>query len=188
METTGCTALSLAMLVSFGCLASTEREETEATARSIVKTYVGEVRPMLQNYMQTRGPVGAVDGCARDAPAIADRIGEDTGWQVGRVSLKPRNVERASPDDWEIRTLEQLETARREGTPAEDLNHGEWVDGRYRYMQAQLVDGVCLACHGESIDPAVRASIDKHYPGDSAVGFSIGDIRGAITLTSPGVD
>jgi len=172
------------MIAASGSFAAPERQATESEAKTIVKTFVGEVKPMLQGYMQTRGPVGAVEGCAVDAPAIADRVSEETGWEVGRVSLKPRNADRGTPDAWETATLERLETKRSDGAGADELNHGEWVDGRYRYMQAQLVEGVCLNCHGESLDPAVQAVIDEYYPADSATGFSLGDIRGAVTLTS----
>lgn len=178
-------AASLAMIAASGCFATPDQQAIEAEAKAVVRTFVGEVKPMLQDYMQTRGPVGAVEGCAVDAPAIADRISDETGWKVGRVSLKPRNADRGTPDAWETATLQQLEAKRSDGADVAELNHGEWVEGRYRYMQAQLVEGVCLACHGESLDPAVQATVDEYYPSDSATGFSLGDIRGAVTLTSP---
>lgn len=179
------TAALVAILGASACFAAPDRQATEAEAKRIVKSFVGEVKPMLQGYMKARGPVGAVEGCAVDAPAIADRISEDTGWTVGRVSLKPRNADRGTPDAWETATLQQLEKKRRDGADASELNHGEWVEGRYRYMQAQVVEGVCLNCHGESLDPAVQSIIAEYYPEDSATGFSLGDIRGAVTLASP---
>ncbi|MEQ8517367.1 MAG: DUF3365 domain-containing protein [Chromatocurvus sp.] len=178
----------LAMISAAGSLASTDRAAIETEAKNIVEAFVGEVKPMLQGYMQTLGPVGAVEGCAVEAPDIADRMSDRTGWEVGRVSLKPRNIDRGTPDAWEVATLQQLEAKRREGAGPGELNHGEWIDGRYRYMQAQVVDAVCLNCHGKSLDPAVKASIDKYYPDDSATGYSLGDIRGAVTLASPSRD
>lgn len=178
----------LVMATAPSCHASTDRAATETQAKNIVKAFVGEVKPMLQGYMQTEGPVAAVEGCAVDAPRIADRMSEETGWQVGRVSLKPRNRDRGTPDTWEAATLERLEAKRRNGAETGDLNHGEWVDGHYRYMQAQVVEAVCLNCHGESLAPAVQASIDEYYPDDRATGFSLGDIRGAVSLRSPAHD
>lgn len=179
------TAALVAILGASVCFAAPDREAVEAKAKNIVKTFVGEVKPMLQSHMKERGPAGAVEGCAADAPEIADRISEETGWEVGRVSLKPRNVDRGMPDAWETATLMQLEKKRRDGAEASELNHGEWVEGRYRYMQAQVVEGVCLNCHGESLDPDVQSTIAEYYPRDSATGFSLGDIRGAVTLESP---
>ncbi len=178
-------AAILVLLGASACFAAPDREAIEAEAKSIAKTLVSEVKPMLQGYMKSRGPVGAVEGCAEKAPEIADRISEDTGWKVGRVSLKPRNVDRGMPDAWETATLLQLEKKRRNGADANELNHGEWVEGRYRYMQAQVVEGVCLNCHGEKLDPEVQSTIAEYYPEDSATGFQLGDIRGAVTLESP---
>lgn len=178
-------AALVAMLGTSVCFASPDQEAIEAEAKRIVKTLVGEVKPMLQGYIKARGPAGAVKGCAADAPAIADRISEDTGWTVGRVSLQPRNMDRGVPDAWETATLQQLEKRRREGADVSELNHGEWVEGRYRYMQAQVVEGVCLNCHGEKLDPEVQSTIAEYYPEDTATGFSLGDIRGAVTLESP---
>lgn len=180
--------IGLALISAAASLAATEREATEAEAKRIVKAFVGEVKPMLQGYMQTQGPVAAIEGCAVEAPAIADRVSERTGWNVGRVSLKPRNSDRGMPDAWETTTLLRLEILRQDGAGPGALNHGEWVDGRYRYMQAQLVDAVCLNCHGEPLAPAVQAGIDEYYPDDTATGFQLGDIRGAVTLTSPPPD
>lgn len=188
MKTRLASATCLAMIAAMGCFAAPDREATETEAKAIVKTFVGEVRPMLQNYMKSRGPVGAVEGCAAEAPAIADRLSDATGWSVGRVSLQPRNTDRGTPDAWETATLQQLEQKRKNGAAAEELNYGEWVDGRFRYMQAQIVEGACLTCHGKSLDPAVQAIISQYYPDDSATEFSLGDIRGAVTLGSPAGD
>ena len=149
---------------------------------------MGEVKPMLKSYMKARGPVGAVEGCAVEAPEIADRVSMETGWDVGRVSLQPRNADRGAPDAWETAILKKLEARNRAGAESDTLNHGEWVDGRYRYMQAQVVEGVCLNCHGEALNPDVRAAIADYYPDDSATGYKLGEIRGAVTLTSPAID
>lgn len=188
MNTIRGSMIGLALISAAATLAAPDREATEAEAKRIVKAFVGEVKPMLQGYMQTQGAVAAIEGCAVEAPAIADRVSDRTGWNVGRVSLKPRNSDRGTPDAWETTTLLRLETLRQDGAGPGELNHGEWVDGRYRYMQAQLVDAVCLNCHGESLAPAVQAGIDEYYPDDTATGFQLGDIRGAVTLTSPPLD
>jgi hypothetical protein len=48
--------------------------------------------------------------------------------------------------------------------PRSTVNHAEVVDGEYRYMQAQAVEGVCLLCHGTDIAPDVRAALGARYP------------------------
>lgn len=59
------------------------------------------------------------------------------------------------------------------------------VGKRYRFMKAIPTADLCLACHGESINPDLAAAIDKAYPDDKARGFKTGDIRGAFTLSKP---
>lgn len=165
-----------------------DADPRQAEARALVKRFVGTVKPLLTSTIQEQGPVAAIEICAEQAPALADKLSEETGWSVGRVSLKPRNAQRAQPDDWEREQLERLAARAAEGVPGPMLNHGEVVDGRYRYLQAQPVGGVCLVCHGETIEPAVAEAIRNRYPDDRATGYQLGEIRGAITLTAPAED
>jgi hypothetical protein len=159
--------------------------EIEARAPELAKALVGQVKPMLQGAMAEGGPRHAVEVCAVRAPEIADALSEESGWRVGRVSLQARNSSRGQPDAWEAAGLARLEAMQAAGTEPANLHIGEWVDGRYRYLRAQVVDGVCLACHGTDIDPALAETIREYYPDDSATGYQLGDIRGAITLSSP---
>jgi hypothetical protein len=180
-------ALAASMLAGVPALAD-DADPLQADARSLVKHFVGTVKPLLTSTIQEQGPVAAIEICAEQAPALADQLSEETGWAVGRVSLKPRNAERAQPDAWERAQLERFAERAADGTPGPMLNHGEVVDGRYRYMQAQPVGGVCLVCHGETIDPAVAEAIEARYPDDRATGYQLGEIRGAITLMAPAGD
>jgi hypothetical protein len=43
----------------------------------------------------------------------------------------------------------------------------------------------CLKCHGENIDPKITAKLDEIYPHDQARGYTVGQIRGAFTITKP---
>ena len=52
-------------------------------------------------------------------------------------------------------------------------------------MKAIPTADLCLACHGESINPDIAAAIDEAYPEDQARGFKSGDIRGAFSLSKP---
>jgi hypothetical protein len=61
--------------------------------------FVGTLLPTLQQAMQTGGPVNGIDVCAVQAPAIAQALSDQSGWQVKRVSLKARNSTVAVPDD-----------------------------------------------------------------------------------------
>ena len=60
------------------------------------------------------------------------------------------------------------------------------ADGRQlRYLRPLKIVSPCLACHGdpERIDPQVLEVLRERYPEDRAVGYSPGDLRGAISVT-----
>ena len=54
----------------------------------------------------------------------------------------------------------------------------------YRYMRALPVQPICLTCHGETdkLKPEVMTKLQKLYPEDKGVGYSVGQIRGAMTI------
>ncbi|MBE9562745.1 MAG: DUF3365 domain-containing protein, partial [Proteobacteria bacterium] len=59
------------------------------------------------------------------------------------------------------------------------------ADGKkqMRYMKAIPTGKPCTVCHGETIPPKVQAKITELYPEDKAVGFKVGDLRGAFSIT-----
>ena len=69
------------------------------------------------------------------------------------------------------------------------MEHSEVLtaDGKsvFRYMKAIPAGELCLTCHGKDIAPDLAAKIRERYPKDRAIGFSLGEIRGAFTITQP---
>ena len=55
----------------------------------------------------------------------------------------------------------------------------------FRYMKAIPTGSLCLACHGDKLDPEVDAKLKALYPNDTARGFKEGDLRGAFTIAKP---
>ena len=68
------------------------------------------------------------------------------------------------------------------------LERGEMVSDNgaysYRYMKALPTQQLCLSCHGgpSDIAPAVKARLAELYAGDKATGYSLNQIRGAMTI------
>jgi hypothetical protein len=52
----------------------------------------------------------------------------------------------------------------------------------FRYMRPIIMRETCLACHGPSVAQDVKAEIAKYYTDDKAVGFNLGELRGAFSL------
>jgi hypothetical protein len=160
-----------------------------AQAKALIKEFATTLQGELQTAMKAGGPVNAVGVCKDKAPAIAADLSEQSGWEVGRTSLKIRNAALNSPDQWEQAVLEQFEQRKQQGEPVETLAYSEVVgdaDSKsFRFMKAIPTGEVCLACHGADIEPDLAETIDAAYPDDQARGYAIGDIRGAFTLSKP---
>jgi hypothetical protein len=151
-------------------------------AVNIVKTFSGKLKPKLKEAIQTGGLDHAIKICSIEAPKIANVLSGETGWSLRRVSLKPRNKSNALPDAFERKVLNKFNYLQTKGEPSSSLEYSEIVDGKFRYMKAQAVEGVCLGCHGNSIPPEVKKLIYNLYPEDIATGYSLGQIRGAFSL------
>ncbi|MDO8465356.1 MAG: DUF3365 domain-containing protein [Gallionella sp.] len=156
-------------------------------ARKVATTLPPKLLASLQEEISKSGPEGAIPVCKDMAPKMAGEISKQTGWKIKRVSLKMRNDARAIPDEWEKAALEDFDKRAATGESPAQLEKGEKVGNEYRYVKALPVQQLCLNCHGpaDQISPAVKAVLGQHYPNDRATGYSIGQIRGAISVRKP---
>lgn len=158
-------------------------EESRKTAQEFLQTLGG----ILKKQLETDGVESAIAVCKQVAPAMAHQYSKD-GVLVKRVSLKPRNQALGTPDAWENKVLQSFSQAQVEGQPAVNMEISEVTenaDGKsFRYMKAIPTQGMCLQCHGTPADisSGVTALLQKEYPKDKAVGYRVGDIRGAISI------
>lgn len=162
--------------------AQTTSDALELEARALAQQFIDNVRPELQAAMKEGGPPRAIEVCAGIAPRISDALSIESGWMVRRVSLNPRNASRAEPDTWERNVLEDFDRRRAAGEAAGELVHAETTSSEYRYMQAQVVEAICLTCHGANPSTAARQTLSEYYPDDAATGYELGQVRGAISL------
>jgi hypothetical protein len=164
---------------------SSTPDERVAYARSLVGQFAKSLKAELMKGLK-EGPENAVAVCNEKAPEIAESLATEKGWSIRRTSLKLRNPKNA-PDEWEKSVLERFEKQLEDGTKLEELEVHEVVtEGetrKFRYMKAIGTAGMCLTCHGDTIEDELAAKIDELYPKDEARGFSTGDIRGAFTIT-----
>ncbi len=160
-----------------------DQKQLKEEAISIVKKFGGTLKPLLGKALKSGGPAQAIEVCSVQAPAIAAKLTQETGWNVRRVSLKARNNQTAIPDTWETKVLEQFDERQASGESAKKMAYSAVVNGQFRFMQAQGVEPVCMICHASKIDASVEAAIEAVYPHDMARGYSLGQIRGAFSLT-----
>lgn len=158
-------------------------QEARTVASSIPPRLVG----VLQQEIEKGGVEGAIGVCREKAPQMAKEASEKTGWQIRRVSLKNRNP-KAVPDAWEAAVLQDFDRRAAAGEDPRQLERGEMVSENgvhsYRYMKALPTQQLCLSCHGgpNDIAPAVKARLAELYPADKATGYSLNQIRGAMTI------
>jgi hypothetical protein len=158
-------------------------------AKAIIQEFFGNLQGELQTAIQSGGPASAVTICNAKAPGIATDMSAQTGWNVGRTSLKLRNPGENAPDAWEQAVLLQFEERKAAGESVETMAYAETTEENgaktFRFMKAIPTAELCLTCHGTDLVPEVAAEINKSYPNDQATGFALGDIRGAFTLSKP---
>lgn len=178
----------LALTVSAGAPAiadeSSVARQYVTEAQDVVTQFAAMLKPLLQSEIQAAGPVNAIHVCAEKAPELAQTMREESGWQIRRVSLQPRNPN-AKPDAWETEQLRQFAAERNAGAAPPELNAHRLGADTFRYMQAQITDGLCLLCHGDTLDPSVEQALRQRYPEDTATGYRLGEVRGAISLSKP---
>ncbi len=184
-------ALGLALsgvAVSAGAQSS---DELLATSRAASAQLVQQLGKELKQALAAGGPTNAIGVCKDIAPQIAAQLSRGSGAKVARISLKARNPLLGTPDAWEQGVLAAFDRRAASGEKAETLEYAEVVaepQGRYyRYMKAIPVQPLCLACHGteDTISLEVKQRLQAEYPHDRATGYSLGQIRGAVTVKRP---
>lgn len=162
-------------------------EAYTAEANAIIKDFMTNLKMELVRALKAGGPANAVAVCQAAAPAITKDMAKAHGWDVGRTALRVRNPAN-KPNDWEREVLEAFVKKASEGADPKTLTASKIVEQEgqktFRYMKAiPMAKEPCATCHGENLDPALRAKIRELYPQDQAVGFKPGEIRGAFTLS-----
>lgn len=174
-----------------GNAAAQSGDELVASSRAMSAQLVQRLGGELKQELARGSPAGAIGVCRESAPAIAGSLSRDSGARVTRVSLKTRNPLLGTPDAWEQAVLVEFDRRAAAGEKPETMEFFETVtepQGRYfRYMKAIPVQPLCLTCHGtaETIAPEVAQHLGTDYPHDRAVGYTPGQIRGAVTVKRP---
>jgi hypothetical protein len=159
-------------------------------ARKLSMALPPKLVAVLQEEIAKVGHEGAIGVCRDQAPAMARKASEQSGWNVRRVSLRNRNP-KAVPDAWERAALEDFDRRAAAKEPPARLERAEVVQENgvavQRYMRALPTLELCTNCHGaaDKLSPAVAAKLAELYPQDRATGYQVGDIRGAMTLRRP---
>ncbi len=169
------TTLVAALLSPAACAGDSPGEKAEKRAHAAIATLKMRLKQRLQGAM-AEGPVKALSVCADEAQAIRATIQHDTGVSLGRASLRLRTPADAAPP-WVQSWLEAQGERKREGVNGLVTHEGNTV----RVLEPIGLEPLCVTCHGprEQLGKELREVLEARYPGDAAVGYAPGDLRGA---------
>ena len=174
----------------YGLTTNVVADDTEARVSSS-RVAVMALAKNLKGYLKAAldSPISVEEkllACKSGAPEATSQVIEESGFDIGRTSLRVRSLDNA-PDGWERAVLERFQVRKEAGEKISDLDHEEIIKlgerRLFRYMKAIPVGEVCLMCHGTALNRDIVVALDKLYPEDMARGFVIGEIRGAFTVT-----
>lgn len=158
--------------------------ELEARSEALANRFQSELQQALKAALADGGPVGAIEACAQIAPALAERLSAESGATVRRTALQARNPI-AKPDAFERETMTAWRATPLDATGkpvVRSVSVSTDNGPAYRWMRAIPTQGMCLTCHGETLEPDVAAAIAARYPDDKATGFREGQLRGALSI------
>ena len=185
--------VTLAAACALMVLPAAGQDEATLTqdARKLAGTLQQSLAGKLMAEIKANGPAAAIGVCTTIGPGMAAELSRHNGVRLTRVSLKVRNPLLGAPDGWEQGVLKRFDDRLASGEKPEALEYAETVTepaGRYfRYVKALPVQPLCLNCHGASdqIAAEVKQRLAQDYPKDLATGYSVGQVRGAISIKRP---
>jgi len=167
----------------FGAAPDTEKLEALKTGDAAAAALLKNLGGNLKKHMKAGGPSDALAFCSTQAISLTQDTDSALGEKVSvkRITLKPRN-----PGNGAVGTdkavLEALHTLHQNGVDLPPHLLKPTAEG-YRYYKPLVINNpVCLKCHGSDVNPALKTQIDKSYGSDMAIGYKMGDLRGAIVV------
>jgi Protein of unknown function (DUF3365) len=141
----------------------------------------------LQSAISTGGVTNALPYCSLAASPLTVSVGDRYGVTLRRITQRARNPkDKANSAEAEILDQYRIELSRSNALMPIVTN---LQDGSLTFFAPiVLTNALCLKCHGEpgrDIAPDHLEVIHRLYPQDEAVGFQLGELRGAWRIDFP---
>ena len=163
-------------------------EEYHQEFKKYTSDYLTGLKAVLKRNIKIGGPIKGVTVCADTASDLTDMFSDAIELKVKRVSFKNRNPNNV-PDEIEAKVLHKYEALLKKNK----LTSGTETFGKYnlngkeilRYMKPIIIEKKCLVCHGnkKTIPKNVSKFLKIKYPNDKATNYSVGELRGVISIT-----
>lgn len=139
--------------------------------------------------MSQGGPAQAMNVCKDIAPQVASELSRSSGAKVNRTSRRYRNPSNM-PEQWQLSVLEDFALKLSNANDKRMLEYFEPgdADTPTRYARAIPIKGQCLGCHGSSVSEEIKQMLKAAYPFDRAIGYQLGELRDAFSVSWPNTD
>ena len=161
--------------------------EQKKDIRYVASDYMKNMQGVLLSSVHKYGIEKAAAVCSDTAMKLTANYGGARGIYINRVSLKYRNPADA-PDKFEKKILLEFQAMLDKGELNRESDYFEMTKeaGRnvIRYMRPLFTGGLCLSCHGDQkkLLPGIKTLLERKYPGDKAVDYKEGELRGAVSI------
>jgi len=174
----------VAMSATF--LSATTNKEIKQEAKVAIMKMGKTLKMHMKQNMKAGGPVQAAAFCSQKAKEIEKEVNASykKGIHVKRISLKYRNPADKPTAD-EAKVLKELHATFDAKKTLPKMVVKEVGKNHYKVYKPIIINkGVCLICHGTNDvrDPEAYKMIKTKYPHDKAVGYKMGDLRGAFVV------
>lgn len=167
-----------------------------APGKKIEQDYLIKSQPIASDFMATLKnelQQAVASGRFGEAIEVCKRVSKEKEEEftqryadirsIRRISVKTRNPETHTPSPAEQAWLMEAEQRLKSGVAPQPgiLSNESTVTVLFPIV---INDPICLVCHGqeEFLIPDVQAALRTHYPNDQAVGYLLGDFRGALAI------
>ena len=176
--------ITILLTFSFNLKSDTNLNEHEDIIKKTLSNTMLSLKNSLEKALESGDVENAVKMCSLEAQDLTNKS-NTRKTTIKRISLKYRNPKN-KPTKFEETILQNFEKKLTSGAKFTDLEFKKVLSGKefntLLYIKAIPTKGVCLNCHGQNIDKDVQAEISSKYPNDNAIGFKLGDIRGAFSV------
>ncbi len=145
---------------------------------TITKLAFATISGELQKALQQGGIEAALKYCHVRAIPLTDSLARTQQISLRRVSNKPRNRNNKADklEEFMIKGFTNDQNEENQITPKLVLKTDTVI-----YYKPILIQPICLNCHGTPGNEVLEANdrlIRQLYPGDKAVGYKLGAVRG----------
>ena len=174
----------VAGLISATSLYAMSEQEAKQIAMESIKTVGGKLKHTLMTKAKEGGLSNAATFCSTEASNVAKEASKSLpkGVSVKRITDKPRNkMNQATPE--QLKVFNEIK-ANMKPNEKPQMVVKKISDNHYQVYKPLKVGKKCLNCHGgdDVRNKDAYNIIGKKYPNDKAIGYKLGDFRGAFLV------